>query len=70
MICEQCHKENRSVAKFCKWCGHPLISLNVLDRMVGLDEVKKQLEIIPVKTVEELLTVCGIREEPPVLRAV
>ena len=46
MICEQCHKENRSVAKFCKWCGHPLISLNVLDRMVGLDEVKKQLKTV------------------------
>ena len=46
MICEQCHKENRSIAKFCKWCGHPLISLNVLDRMVGLDEVKKQLKTV------------------------
>ena len=43
MICEQCHKENRSIAKFCKWCGHQLVSLNVLDRMVGLDEVKQQL---------------------------
>ena len=46
MICEQCHKENRSIAKFCKWCGHPLVSLNVLDRMVGLDEVKKQLKTV------------------------
>jgi ATP-dependent Lon protease len=33
-------------------------------------EVTEQLEILPVKTVEEILTVCGIREEPPVLRAV
>ena len=33
-------------------------------------EVTSQLEIIPVKTVEEILTICGIREEPPVLRAV
>ena len=46
MICEQCHKENRSIAKFCKWCGHPLVSLNVLDRMVGLDEVKQQLKTV------------------------
>ena len=46
MICEHCHKENRSVAKFCKWCGHPLTSQNVLDRMVGLDEVKKQLKTV------------------------
>ena len=33
-------------------------------------EVTEQLEILPVKTVEEILTACGIREEPPVLRAV
>ena len=33
-------------------------------------EVTDQLEITPVRTVEEILTVCGIREEPPVLRAV
>ena len=44
MVCENCQKENRSIAKFCKFCGHPLVSQNVLDRMVGLDEVKKQLK--------------------------
>jgi len=46
MECEHCHKENRSIAKFCKWCGHPIYSQNVLDRMVGLDEVKKQLKTV------------------------
>ena len=46
MICEHCHKENRSIAKFCKWCGHPLASQNVLDKLVGLDEVKAQLKTI------------------------
>ena len=46
MICEHCHKENRSIAKFCKWCGQPLVSQNVLDRMVGLDDVKKQLKTV------------------------
>ena len=46
MICEHCHKENRSVAKFCKWCGKPLVSQNVLDKLIGLDEVKSQLKII------------------------
>ena len=46
MICEHCHKENRSIAKFCKWCGRPLVSQNVLDRLVGLDEVKAQLKTI------------------------
>ena len=46
MICEKCHKENRSIAKFCKWCGQPLLSQNVLDKMVGLTEVKAQLKTI------------------------
>ena len=46
MICEHCHKENRSVAKFCRWCGKPLANQNVLDKMIGLDEVKAQLKTI------------------------
>ena len=46
MICEHCHKENRSIAKFCKWCGRPLSSQNILDRLVGLDDVKSQLKTI------------------------
>ena len=46
MICEHCHKENRSIAKFCKWCGRPMASQNVLDRRVGLDDVKAQLKTI------------------------
>ena len=46
MLCEHCHKENRSKAKFCKWCGQPLVSQNVLDRMIGLDEVKQQLKTV------------------------
>ena len=44
MVCEHCQKENRSIAKFCKYCGQPLVWQNVLDRMIGLDEVKKQLK--------------------------
>ena len=46
MICEFCHKENRSIAKFCRWCGKPLVSQNVLDRLIGLDDVKKQLKTV------------------------
>ena len=46
MICEYCHKENRSIAKFCRWCGKPISTLNVLDKLVGLDEVKAQLKTI------------------------
>lgn len=46
MVCEHCHKENRSIAKFCKWCGQPLVSQNLLDRLIGLDDVKQQLKTI------------------------
>ena len=46
MICEHCHKENRSIAKFCKWCGQPMVSQNLLDKLVGLDSVKQQLKTI------------------------
>ena len=46
MKCEYCHQDNRSIAKFCKWCGKPLVSQNVLDRLVGLSEVKSQLKTI------------------------
>ena len=58
MICEQCHKEKRSIAKFCRWCGHPLVSKNVLDRMVGLDDVKQQL-----KTVVDTYTYLNSRKD-------
>ena len=46
MKCEHCHKENRSIAKFCKWCGQPMVSQHVLDKLVGLDDVKSQLKNI------------------------
>lgn len=46
MICEHCHRENRSVAKFCKWCGRPLACQNVLDRLVGLEDLKYQLKTV------------------------
>ena len=46
MICEQCHRENRQIAKFCKWCGKPLIVQDVLNRMIGLDDVKQQLKTV------------------------
>ena len=46
MICEHCHKENRALAKFCKWCGKPLQVQNVLDKLVGLDDLKQQLKTI------------------------
>jgi len=46
MKCESCKKENRDIAKFCKWCGQPITTSNVLERLVGLDEVKQQLQTV------------------------
>ena len=46
MKCEHCHKENRSIAKFCKWCGRPIASQHLFDRLVGLDEVKHQMKMV------------------------
>jgi len=46
MKCEHCNTENRRSAKYCKWCGKPLAVANVLDRLVGLDQIKKQLKTI------------------------
>ena len=46
MVCEHCHRENRSIARFCKWCGQPMVSQNLLDKLVGLDHVKQQLKTI------------------------
>ena len=46
MVCQNCHKENRSKAKFCKWCGEQLVTTDLLDKLVGLDEVKNQLKTI------------------------
>ena len=46
MKCEHCHKENRSIAKFCRHCGHPLANNNVLDKLVGLTDLKAKLKTI------------------------
>ena len=46
MKCEHCYKDNRSIAKYCRWCGHALASENVLGQIIGLDEVKQQLRTV------------------------
>ena len=47
MICKHCHKENRSSAKFCKWCGHEIENeANALDQIIGRDDVKAQLKSV------------------------
>lgn len=46
MKCGYCKKENRPIARYCRWCGKELSVEQVLDRMVGLDDVKHQLQTI------------------------
>src|SRR5574344_2448322 len=46
MKCEHCHKDNRAIAKFCRWCGKPMKTQDVLSKIVGLDDVKSQLQTI------------------------
>ncbi|MBQ7443976.1 MAG: AAA family ATPase [Bacteroidaceae bacterium] len=47
MICQHCHKENRSSARFCKWCGKALEhDANPLDQVIGRDDVKAQLKSV------------------------
>lgn len=47
MICKYCQKENRNIAKFCKWCGEELIEReDPFKNVIGLDEVKGQLQAI------------------------
>jgi len=46
MKCDRCHRGNRELARFCKWCGQPLATQSALSRLVGLDEVKSQLHMV------------------------
>ena len=62
MTCDNCHKENRSIAKFCKWCGQPIAS-HSLDKLVGLDEVKAQL-----KTIVDTYTFLRLRRDIAAVR--
>ena len=64
MICLHCHKENRSIAKYCKWCGEPIIqTVDPLERVVGLEDVKKQL-----KQIVDTFTLLRSREETKNIR--
>lgn len=47
MICKSCKKENREIAKFCKWCGEELKEReDPFKNVIGMDEVKGQLQAI------------------------
>ena len=47
MICTQCNKENRDIARYCKWCGTPIVKqTDPLDMLVGMADVKSQFRNI------------------------
>ena len=62
MTCDFCHKENRSEAKFCKWCGQPIVS-HTLEKLIGLADVKAQL-----KTIVDTYTYLRSRKDIAVVR--
>ncbi|MDR1054666.1 MAG: AAA family ATPase [Prevotellaceae bacterium] len=54
LLCEKCNKENRDIAKYCKWCGQTVSkSESLLENIVGMDNVKTSLNNI-VKTINNL----------------
>jgi len=64
MICLQCHKENRAIAKYCKWCGKPVVqTVDPLEHVVGLEDVKRQL-----KQIVDTFTLLRSREETKNIR--
>lgn len=46
MNCKHCNKGNRSIARFCKWCGNVLSHDNLLEQIVGQNEVKQQMKTV------------------------
>ncbi|MCF0160220.1 MAG: hypothetical protein HUJ99_05475, partial [Bacteroidaceae bacterium] len=47
MLCQKCHKENRQIARYCKWCGASLdITEDYLKNVFGREDVKQQLKSI------------------------
>lgn len=47
MLCTNCKKENREIARYCKWCGAAIAKLtDPLDKIVGRQEVKEQFKQI------------------------
>ena len=46
MLCENCNKQNRDIAKFCKWCGVSIAGTSgqSMDKLVGMAEVKKEIQ--------------------------
>ena len=64
MICQKCHKENRPIAHYCKWCGEPVVvNVDPFEKVVGLEEVKRQL-----KQIVDTFTLLRSRQETKDIR--
>ncbi len=45
MLCEKCEKENRSIARYCKWCGTELAQVaDPLLSLIGMEQVKENMQ--------------------------
>jgi len=67
MQCNQCKAENRSSAKFCKYCGASAsgpggLSVSI-DELVGLDDLKK--ELLSLQSVLEGMKQQGVKSRYP-----
>ena len=64
MICPKCKRENRLVARYCKWCGtHIEINIDPLDQIIGRLDVKQQ-----IKNIEETFSYLHSRKETSNIR--
>jgi ATP-dependent Clp protease ATP-binding subunit ClpA len=63
--CSQCGKENRDIAKYCKYCGIEVANSNEshqisdLDELIGLSELKKTIE--SKITIARRMLQCGMQ---------
>jgi len=63
--CSQCGKENRDIAKYCKYCGIKVANSNEshqisdLDELIGLSELKKT--IVSKITIARRMLQCGMQ---------
>ena len=67
MQCAECKTENRSKAKYCKYCGTSLsgrVSLGVsIDELIGMDDLKK--ELLELQAILEGMKQQGIKSRYP-----
>lgn len=62
MICIQCHKENRPIARYCKWCGKAIPQNNdPLGKLVGMESIKTEFRNI-VRTFIQLRNISHTKQ--------